>query len=419
MTGLFIWLCRQARAPFQVIIPPMRAKSIFILIVASMVLAACSSPATTPVVTQPLAPTFTQIETRAPLATWTSIPSPTMVATEPANAAATQAVRTRPPRLQTVTPTSQEAVGQPTEEGRFIDCSRTSVGFIPLMDMTADQDYLGQEGGLYGGGQNQPPSDHQARASQATAQIQPLDAGGNPSPDGRIGLISIGMSNAQQEFDRFMDVAAFEKSPLVTLVNGARPGNVASYWVKPDPNDDPWVFLENAIQRAGLTPQQVQVVWLKQANGGPRPGRDDFPVYAQKLRDDMATIVLRVKETYPNVRLVYLTSRIYAGYSRIALSPEPFAYEGAFSVRWLIQDQIAGGGESGVTYDNAPVLLWGAYLWADGTTSRSDGLTWLCDDFKRDGVHPGDSGRQKAAELMLNFFTTDPLTSQWFSRQGD
>jgi hypothetical protein len=284
--------------------------------------------------------------------------------------------------------------------------------------MTAAQDYLGQEGGLYGDGQNLPPLDHQARASQATALIQPLDAYGNPSLNGQIGLIAIGMSNARDEFSCFTDIAASIKSPLVTLVNGARPSKVASSWARPDPSDDPWVFLASAIERARLTAQQVQVVWLKQANSGPRPGRDDFPLYAQRLRDDMAIMVRRIRETYPNVRVVYLTSRIYGGYSRIDLSPEPFAYEGAFSVRWLIQDQMAGGGESGVTYDNSPVLLWGPYLWADGVNPRSDGLTWVCDDFKRDGVHPGETGCQKAAELMLEFFVTDPLTSQWFLRGG-
>lgn len=393
----------------------MRAKLISIFIVTSLWLAACTGPATTPVVTQSLAPSATRVESEAPLATRTSIPSPTAGVTDTDSVVPTQVESTLPPRMHTVTPTPQVAVGQPTQGGRFIDCSRTSVGFVPLIDMTAGQDYFGQEGGLYGNGQNLPPADHQALASQVSAQILPRDANGNPSPDGQIGLIAIGMSNARDEFERFMEVAAFEKSPAVRLVNGARPGNVASYWARPDPSDDPWVYLANAIQRAGLSPLQVQVVWLKQANGGPQPGRDDFPVYAQRLRDDMATIVRRVRETYPNVQAVYLTSRIYAGYSRIELSPEPFAYEGAFSVRWLIQDQIASGGESGVTYDNSPVLLWGPYLWADGATPRSDGLTWLCDDFRRDGVHPGETGRQKAAELMLEFFKTDPLTSQWFS----
>lgn len=394
----------------------MNSKLVFVLILISLWLVACVGTSTQPTATQPPVQPPSPVVTENLLATPTALPSPTVTLTETASVAATQLVSTPFPEPQTFTPTPQEAAGQPDESGRFIDCSRTSVGLIPLIDMTAAQDYFGLEGGLYGDGQNSPPADHLERARLATADIQPRDAAGNPSPDGRIGLIAIGMSNAMQEFDYFMNVAAPEKSPPVTLVNGARPGNVASYWARPDPDNDPWVFLANVIQRAGLTPQQVQVVWLKQANGGPQPGRDDFPVYAQKLRDDMATIVRRVRETYPNVRIVYLTSRIYAGYSLIALSPEPFAYEGAFSVRWLIQDQIAGGGESGVTYDNAPLLLWGPYLWADGTTPRSDGLIWVCDDFKRDGVHPDGAGRLKAAQLMLDFFKTDPLASQWFNR---
>jgi hypothetical protein len=50
-------------------------------------------------------------------------------------------------------------------------------------------------------------------------------------------------------------------------------------------------------------------------------------------------------------------------------------------VRWLIQDQIEG--DAALNYDasrgpvKAPLLMWGHYLWADGTTPRqSDGLVW-------------------------------------------
>jgi hypothetical protein len=156
----------------------------------------------------------------------------------------------------------------------------------------------------------------------------------------------------------------------------------------------------------------VQVVWLKNTNALPRPGRDDFPIYAEKLRDDLSAIVKQVKESYPNVRLIYLSSRIYGGYSLIPLSPEPFAYEDGYAVRWLIEDQIDGGG---VNYDIAPVLVWGPYLWADGTNPRSDGLIWTCDDLMSDGVHPESSARQKVAEMLLEFFTTDPLASTWFT----
>jgi hypothetical protein len=40
---------------------------------------------------------------------------------------------------------------------------------------------------------------------------------------------------------------------------------------------------------------------------------------------------------------------------------------------------------------------------------------WERTDFGADGVHPSDSGRQKVAELLLKFFTSDPLTKPWFT----
>lgn len=301
------------------------------------------------------------------------------------------------------------------------NCSRTSVGFLPLIDMTALDSYHGEEGGLYGDGENALPGNHphMIKAYEATQEIQPRDNSGVVDPvNGRIGLISIGMSNARAEFGQFQENVGPEKSPAVVIVNGAQDGQVASEWANPGPDYDPWAFLANKIAAAGLSPAQVQVVWLKEANANPDADDDAFPIYAQKLRDDMATIVRRVRSEYPNISIVYLSSRIYAGYADVLLSPEPFAYEGAFSVRWLIQDQMAGGGVSGVTYQNSPVLLWGPYLWADGLTPRSDGLVWTCADFQSDGIHPEDSARQKVAGMLSNFFTSDSLAKTWYSRQG-
>jgi len=278
--------------------------------------------------------------------------------------------------------------------------------------MSADQIYKGQEGGLYGGGENAPPESHWLVAERESELILPRDISGEPSPEGKIGFAAIGMSNARAEFNRFMQIAAAEKSDAVVLVNGAFPSKVASTWAESDENGDPWAALEQAVNRVGLTPEQVQVIWLKNTNADPRPGRDDFPNFAENLRDDLAIIIKQVKASYPNVRLIYLSSRIYAGYSLIPLSPEPFAYQDGYAVRWLIEDQIE---RREVNYVNAPVLMWGPYLWADGTNPRSDGLIWNCGDFMRDGVHPDGSARQKVAEMLLEFFTSDPLTSTWFT----
>ena len=124
----------------------------------------------------------------------------------------------------------------------------------------------------------------------------------------------------------------------------------------------------------------------------------------------------------PNVRVAYFSSRIYGGYARNGLHPEPFAYESAFSVRWLIQDQIQGKPE--LNFDPAlgpvksPILLWGPYLWADGRTPRAgDGLTWQPEDIT-DGTHKSYTGILKMKDLMMGFFKTSPYAAPWFAKEA-
>ena len=63
----------------------------------------------------------------------------------------------------------------------------------------------------------------------------------------------------------------------------------------------------------------------------------------------------------------------------------------------------------------APLLLWGPYLWADGTTPRKgDGLVWERADLAADGTHPSPSGRRKVAEMLLEYFQTDPVARTRF-----
>lgn len=59
-------------------------------------------------------------------------------------------------------------------------------------------------------------------------------------------------------------------------------------------------------------------------------------------------------------------------------------------------------------------------LWADGIVPRKiDGLVWERNDLAGDGTHPSDSGRQKVADLLLKFFTEDPLASTSFVKKPD
>ncbi len=113
-------------------------------------------------------------------------------------------------------------------------------------------------------------------------------------------------------------------------------------------------------------------MWLKLANRQPAEG---WPTHAQRLRDETVTVLQRLKSRFPNLRLAYLSSRIYAGYATTTLNPEPYAYESGFAMRWVIDAQLKGA----IPFDGpapaVPWLAWGPYLWADGTRGRGDGLT--------------------------------------------
>ena len=304
--------------------------------------------------------------------------------------------------------------------------AKETTGLVPITEM-GDGLYQQQTGGLYGRGQNVPPESHLKAAQVQTALIRSRDAQGNPSDTGKIVLISQGMSNTTQEFSVFKKIADADpnKSPQVVIVDCAQGGMAAHQWAYPEVvvkqnRPSPWDVMDQRIKAAGVTAGQVQVVWLKQAQMGPAQ-LGEFPAHAESLRNDVAVILRQLKARFPNLRIAYLSSRIYAGYATGPLNPEPYAYESAFSVRWLIESQLAN--DPNLNYDptkgevKAPLLLWGPYLWGDGIKPRqSDGLVWTREDLGLDGTHPSPSGRQKVADMLLTFFKTDPNAKRWFVR---
>lgn len=302
------------------------------------------------------------------------------------------------------------------QESRAIG-GKASTGLVPLDEMPAEARYFDQDGGLYGGGVNVPPASHLAAAQTALTQITPLDAQGHPAADGKIGLVSISMSNATQEFSMFKQLADADrsKSPRVAIVDCAQGGQAMAEWAPHDAA--PWREAERRLAAAGVSPAQVQVAWVKLANKGPR---GSLAEHGKKLQADTLAVLQNAKRRFPNLRIAYLSSRIYGGYASGPLNPEPYAYESAFAVRWLIQDQMSGQAALQFRHtDNetakVPLLLWGPYLWADGERPRtSDGLHYLREDLAGDGTHPSQTGRRKVAEQLLTFFKSDPLATPWF-----
>lgn len=304
---------------------------------------------------------------------------------------------------------------------RTTDAARPSLGLTPLTEMSTKEKYKGQEGGLYGAGQNEPPKEHLAAALRQAAKIGPLDTHGEPSDGGKIGMISVGMSNTSQEFSRFLHKARNDRavSSRLVLVDGAQGGQEASGWAEGGRRGhDPWPELDRRLEKAGVSAAQVQVTWIKQARAVPS-ALGEFPKHAQALKNNLVTIVQKLQQRFPNLRLVYLSSRIYGGNATSNLNPEPYAYESAYAVRWVVQEQIRG--LASLNYDptrgdvQAPLILWGPYLWADGTTPRqSDGLVWNREDLGKDGTHPSQVGKEKVAQLLLRFFKEDPSAKGWF-----
>ncbi len=307
------------------------------------------------------------------------------------------------------------------------NCGLTSIGLAPLNDLGPGI-YKGFKGGLYPDGSNSRPAAHLAAGIDiASNQIQPLDAGGKAEPvNGRIVLISIGMSNTTQEFAT-KGSGAFKpradadpsKNPQLVIVDCAQGGRSASDWK--DANSDTWRVAATRIAAAGVTAAQVQAAWVKLAERSSDLPDKSFPASAQFLQGHVEDVLRILKSKYPNVKIAYFSNRTRA-YTNTPtdLNPEPIAYESSFAVKWAIEGQISGRGN--LNYDPAkgavvaPYLSWGPYIWTDGTTARSDGFVWLCDDTESDGIHPSPVGVGKVADQLLAFFKTDPTATPWFLR---
>ncbi|HKQ97080.1 MAG TPA: DNRLRE domain-containing protein [Candidatus Polarisedimenticolia bacterium] len=295
-----------------------------------------------------------------------------------------------------------------------------TTGLTPLIDLGSGT-YKGYEGGLYPGGVNTPPDAQRTLALAAAARIVPRNAAGAADPNGLIVMIAVGMSNTTHEFAVFERAEDANPGPnaRVVLMDTALGGQTAA--IIADPAQSYWTVMQQRLLAMGLSAAQVQVAWVKEADAQPP---DDFPGHAQRLRDELELVMNNLHDKFPNLAIAYLSSRVYGGYAAPgSLNPEPQAYESGFSVRWLIADQIAGdpglndGRVAGPV--RAPLLLWGPYLWADGTTPRSDGLTWLIGDFEGDHTHPGPSGEAKVAGLLSNFFAGEETAAAWWPAQPD
>jgi len=281
-----------------------------------------------------------------------------------------------------------------------------SIDLTPLTDLGSAQ-YLGFPGGLYPAGENSPPSVYEEAGVALGATVQPLDRDGKPSPSGKIAMISIGMSNTSHEFSKFTRLAEVDarKNPNLVMIDAALNGAAATDIAVPF--GEYWTHVDRQLQRREISAAQVQVAWLKTALARDPRG---FPENARLLQRALRSIVEILRTKFPQLKLVYVSSRTYGGYSESDLSPEPIAYESAFAVKWLIEERINNQSPD----KSIPWVSWGPYLWANGLTPRTDGLIWERSNFEPDGVHTSPQGTLKVARMLLEFFQKDTAANLWF-----
>ena len=303
------------------------------------------------------------------------------------------------------------------------DQAGTSMPEVNLPDLGTDS-YLGTEGGLYPGGTNVRPPDHEADGLALANGIVPLDANGNYDPNGKYVLLSIGVSISRTLFTQYQLTEQVDPSlnPHLVIVNGAIDGtdspNYANF------NDGSWQTILNFyLPYQNVTANQVVAVWLNDPHSQPK---GTYPLDMAEQESDVIAALQNMQVYFPNLKMAFLESMHYGGYAtnNPEILPEPYAYETGFATQAVIADQINGAENLNYNPNNGPVvapwLSWGTYDWANGMLADGDalaastGLEWSCSDLGPDGVHASTVGKYKDAALLTTFMKSDETVEPWY-----
>nr|MBA3916194.1 choice-of-anchor D domain-containing protein [Terriglobales bacterium] len=312
--------------------------------------------------------------------------------------------------------TSTKVLTLPVDAATGASCSNISWNVpgtsVPIqgLDVLGTGTYLGNEGGLYPSGSNMRPADHTNYGIGLAQAIAPLNADGQPDINGKEVFVVLGESNVHLEGEAIVrdGMNDLQKNPAVVLANGAL-GDATAAKLS-DPNSPFWVSILNyIIPNYGVTPKQVVAAWVEPTD---EISSGTFPSDMSKLQSQIENVAQNLLTFFPNIKMVYFSSRAYAGYSNglsKKINPEPYAFESSYAVKWAVQDQLDGAPNLNFDPGKGPVLApwmsWGPYDWANGlVVPGPSGLYWSCQDSESDGNHPsGTSGTEKIANRVINF----------------
>lgn len=309
-----------------------------------------------------------------------------------------------------------------------IQCSNDSTGLIPLVDLGAGY-YMGHQGGLFPGGSNTLPLAHKKKGIGISKALKPLDTLGNVNyEEGKIIFLGLGASLASNAFNAYIDsikIYDFEGMNNCLDVKGMFFGGKDLDQMIDFENNSYWESVNDKMISRGDTYEQVQVIWVLQQSF--EDTTDEFNVYYDSVINKFVTLMQVLKDTFPNLKQVFLSGVHYMGYMdplhfRYDAFVEPHGYWGNIVIKELIAKQIMGDPALRYTgpHPNAAWISWGPNFWADGKNPRAyDGLSWNCDQFRDDetggGFHLEDSVNSLGfeAQMLKSFFSFDAVTTIW------
>lgn len=289
---------------------------------------------------------------------------------------------------------------------------------IPLTDM-GTQTYLGFTGGLYAGGSNIAPGTYASDLVLFANNIVPKDSSGRNVANGKVGFISLGASTGGNMMKALISKTRNNPltNPSLYMVNCNNGYHTAAINDMMNPADPYWGFVNDRLVTTRLSYKQVQVIYLETDDS---ILTNDFPARPYRTRDEYEVALRLFKKKFPNLRLVYVLGRTTTFVTKgILTNVEPCPYYNGWACKFVIEDQI--NGKTGTKYKGvgavAPMIAWGWYQWAYGTSQpRNDGFTWEKTDTK-DGLHGTDIGVDTLSTYFQRFLLTDNAAKLWYGRK--
>ena len=146
----------------------------------------------------------------------------------------------------------------------FAKAQSADVSQLPPLTELGTGTFKGHQGGLYPNGSNTMPPEFYNDAVTIAASIKPLDKNGNADVNGEIGLVALGASTVAM-FSKGIEKMLPKSNGInkeLNFVNCGIGGQDMSDIMNPEANF--WSVNDARVKAAGMTLDQVQIIWFQE-----------------------------------------------------------------------------------------------------------------------------------------------------------